>query len=233
MFKKNKNVLLHSALDEAFYQITPAKSNIPDWYKKGSRFINDNKEPKRMPFALGFKLCAAFGDSFTSGYVMPLPFDIAVEQTEGGPVISWRESLPSFVNLRDKDTNTELPVPNGYSPLQFAWQTQHVIKIPKGYSALMTHPFNRYDLPFITLSGIVDGEISLHEGNVPFHMNTKFEGIIPAGTPIMQILLFKTENWTSKIDKKVIDESILTKKKSAMKAYGWYKQNVWKKKMYD
>ena len=64
-------------------------------------------------------------------------------------------------------------------------------------------------------------------------MNNTFEGIIDAGTPLFQIILFKTENWINKIDKKVLDESMLTKKNSIMKAYGWYKQNVWKKKMYD
>jgi hypothetical protein len=31
-----------------------------------------------------------------------------------------------------------------------------IIEAPDGYAVLFTHPFNRFDLPFTTLTGLVD-----------------------------------------------------------------------------
>jgi hypothetical protein len=62
----------------------------------------------------------------------------------------------------------------------------------------MTHPLNRTDLPFYTLSGIVDSDNYMGEGKVPFFIKKDFTGIIPAGTPIVQIIPIKTDEvWKS------------------------------------
>jgi hypothetical protein len=232
MFKR-KNILKHATVDDAFPNITPAKTNIPEWYKKQNRFKSGNKEPKRMPFPMTFKMCSAFSDSFTTGYMYPLAVDICVEQTEGGPVITWSDPNISIISLRIDDGNDSLPTPAGFSNLHFAWQSQHMIEIPKGYTAFLSHPFNRFDLPFITLSGFADGEMVLYNGNIPVFFNNTFEGIIPAGTPIVQVFLFKTENWNSKFDKSIINKGNILNNISTHTAYGWYKKNIWKKKLYD
>ena len=231
--KKRNKVLKHLSLDESYPKVSPVKKVIPDWYKRGERFGPGIKEIKRFPAETGFKICSAFGDAFTTGYIMPLAVDLAIEQTEAGPTVSWRDEVQEFVALRDKDKNPGLPVPMGCSPLHFVWVTKHLFRIPKGYSALFTHPLNRFDLPFTTLSGIVDGEIALHSGNFPVYFSSTFEGIIPAGTPIAQIILFKTEDWNSEEDSTLLADALLTNKLSVNKAYGWYKQNIWKKKSYN
>lgn len=233
MFKKKKNVFQHSSLDRAFPDIAPVKNSIPDWYKQGTRFMSGSKPTNRLPFEAQFKLCTAFADSFVVGYTIPLAIDIAVEQTPGGPAITWTNPSLRIVELRPSESNKELPTPLGCSPLHFVWNTQHVLKIPKGYSALLTHPLNRFDLPFITLSGIVDGEIALHNGNVPVYFSNTFEGIIEAGTPILQVILFKTENWTNERNENLIQEAELNHKKSMNKSFGYYKKTFWKKKNYD
>jgi len=35
--------------------------------------------------------------------------------------------------------------------------------MPAGYSLLITHPFNRHDLPFVTLTGLVDADSLLRQ----------------------------------------------------------------------
>ena len=65
-----------------------------------------------------------------------------------------------------------------------------------------------------------------------FFSNT-FEGLIPAGTPIMQILLFKQENWKSKEDKEIYNYAMINQKLSNNTAVGWYKKNIWKRKSYE
>jgi hypothetical protein len=232
MFNK-KNILKHTALEDEFAQIQPSKNFIPSWYKNQKKFETGMNPPKRFPYEPTFKICSAFGDTFTSGYIIPLPVDISVEQTEGGPVISWRDTSQQFIEIREAESNKNLPSPTGYSNNHYVWQTKHIFKIPKGYSVLFTHPLNRFDLPFLTLSGIIDGEMAVYQGNVPVYFNSTFEGIIEAGTPIAQLILFKTENWKSEIDKSIMAEARSNDKKSLHTAYGWYKKNIWKKKTYE
>jgi hypothetical protein len=231
---KNKNKLRHCTIVKGVEPISPSKKFIPDWYKNGENIVGGNiKKVTRLPINPGFQLCGPFVDSLTSGYMMPLICDIAVEQSENGPIISWNYDDFKIITKRKNDTNTTLPVPSGYSDQHFAWHTQHFYKIPKGYSALVTHPLNRFDLPFQTLSGIVDGEFAVYDGQLPVFFNSTFEGIIPAGTPIAQIILFKTENWQSELDYNLLEEANINHVKGMMPAFGWYKKNIRKRKSYD
>jgi hypothetical protein len=234
MFKKNKKLILeHFALDNSFPNVEPIKNKIPDWYKKKHKFHNGEKVIKALPAELTFKACSVFSDSFIMGYSIPLAVDIAIQQTEGGPSISWHNKNMVILEARGLETNKELPVPMGCHPQHFAWKTQHVLKVPEGYSAIITHPLNRFDLPFVSLSGIVDGEFVLQDGNCPVYFSKDFEGIIPAGTPILQVLLFKRENWKSEINENLLLQAEINKKKSANAAYGWYKKSHWQKKIYE
>jgi hypothetical protein len=231
MFKK-MFTLKHYSLNPSYPDIQPIKNVIPEWYKKTERFSDGTKTIKKLPVSFTLKACGPFGDSFMTGYYIPLPVDIAVEQTDVGPSISWVDDQNQFVELRDSSVNKRLPIPHGYAPLQFTWVTKHIFKIPKGYSALFTHPLNRLDLPFFTLSGIVDGKISLHNGNLPVFFNNTFEGVIPAGTPIAQIILFKNKKWKSKKDKNILKDALINAERSK-NSFGWYKKNHWKKKFYE
>jgi hypothetical protein len=232
-FNKKTNILKHSPVDEVFPSIAPSKNFIPDWYKKKNKYHDNINKIDTLPAKMTHKACASFADSFISGYIMPLAADIAVRQTEGGPSITWTSQTSHLVECRGIDTDPKVPAPLGCSEVQFAWQTQHNFKIPKGYSALVSHPFNRHDLPFVTLTGIIDGEMVVHKGNVPFYISSNFEGIIPAGTPIMQILLFKTENWDSELDTSILIEGLRNERRTSNVAFGWYKKTIWKKKFYN
>ena len=234
MFKKKKNILKHSAIVKGLNEIESAKKFIPDWYKKTKTPETNYKKIKNFFQEDNFKLCTPFLEPFTAGYMITLSTDIAVEQTEGGPSLSWRkDSQFPPAKLRDLPGNKTLPVPNGMSDVHFVWVTHNILKIPKGYSFLMTHPMNRYDLPFITMTGIVDGDFTMYEGQIPFFISSTFEGVIPAGTPIMQILPFKTENWKSKIDTEILKEAEKNKISVTQIYQGWYKKNFWKRKSYD
>lgn len=232
-FKKNKRTLKHAALNPSYPDVVPSKTNIPDWYKTQEKILGDSRKIKELPIKLTFKACSPFSESFISGYQIPLAVDIAIQQTPGGPSITWADPVNRFVNAREIDHNKNLPAPAGFSENHFAWLTQHVLEIPEGYSALFTHPLNRYDLPFLSLSGIVDGGITLHEGNFPVYFKKDFEGVILAGTPILQIILFKTENWTSEKNLDILAKANINSQLSQNTAMGWYKKNFWKKKSYN
>jgi hypothetical protein len=98
---------------------------------------------------------------------------------------------------------------------------------------MISHPANRFDLPFTTLSGIVDSDTALHEGNLPFFIKEGFEGLIPKGTPIFQIIPFKRENWKSEIDRDISIEANKNAFSAGSVLFGWYKSKVWKRKTYN
>ena len=246
MFKK-KNVLEHSSSfedQELAPAIQPIKNFVPDWYKKSARYTKKDElsgkmykisasEIDSLPISAGLKYCVPFLDSLLVGYALPLPFEIMVKQTENGPVISWNNDEPHFAPVGKREDNDAalIPVPSGCSDSHFVWLTKNIINIPKGFSVILGHPLNRYDLPFITLSGIIDSTV-LHEGQIPFFIKKDFEGIIPAGTPIAQIIPFKKENWTSKLNPELIKSAQMTTLRSKVARF-WYKNNVYQKKNYD
>ena len=57
--------------------------------------------------------------------------------------------------------------------------------------------------PIKVFEGIVDTD-QQHIMNFPFvYKDPEFEGIIPAGTPIVQVIPFKREKWTMDFDNKI------------------------------
>jgi hypothetical protein len=62
------------------------------------------------------------------------------------------------------------------------------IELEAGYSLFATHPVNRDDLPFRTLTGLVDSDRFTAVGILfpAAWTDERFEGVLPAGTPVAQ-----------------------------------------------
>ena len=232
MFRKKPVLEYESGID--FYPniIVPAKNTIPLWYKKIPKWQNNEMFEIGKGFNITVKHCMPFMDSLTTGYMIVLPNDLYIKNDNGVPLITWNNSdFPP--ESRNNVADLQL-VPFEHCPLEFVWHTGVANTIPVGYSAIITHPLNRHDLPFTTLTGIIDGGIVLSGlGNIPFYIKKNFEGIIPAGTPIMQIIPFRQENWSSRIKKGLFEQGMLNNRKSTSFIYGWYKKTFWTRKKYD
>jgi hypothetical protein len=232
MFRKKIILKYESAIETYPDVITPAKKHIPEWYKKIPIWKNNEIYEIDKGFNKSIKLCPPFLDCFTSGYMIVLPNDLYIKNDNGFPLITWSNAeYPP--KLRTELTDLNL-VPTGHHELEFAWQTGAANTIPIGYSMLYTHPLNRHDLPFTTLSGIIDGGFCIYpNGEVPFFIKKGFEGIIPQGTPIVQLIPFRQEKWKHKKTKNLIIESKKHWSKSTAMIYGWYKKTFWTKKQYN
>jgi hypothetical protein len=227
-----RKVIEFGKFEEWLPDLTGIKSKIPQWYRDQDMWNDKKPLDNSYDVSKSFKSCMPFLDAMTSGYTIELWTDIRVRQENGYPIITWA-SGPEPVGLRSTETNKSLPIPNGFNSSQFTWKFPYTIKVPLGYSCLVTHPLNRHDLPFFGLSAIVDNEVAtLGPGNYPFFIKEGFEGIIPAGTPIMQIIPFKRENWQTKENKNLLKESINLQKKIFSVISGYYKKNIWKRKEY-
>ena len=231
MFKKN-NIIEFCKTEDWLPNLSLAKTKIPQWYKDQDMFkyeddINKDGDPRKS-----FKACMPFLDAITSGYIIELWTDINVKKDGKDIVVTWDNKL-SPVGFRGNNVNDSLPIPIGCDPNQFVWLFPYTIKVPKGYSCLITHPLNRIDLPFLGLDAVVDNEVAtLGPGNYPFFFKDGFEGIIKAGTPIMQIIPFKRESWKLTENLKLKEEVLFLKEKTQSVLSGYYKKNIWKKKEY-
>jgi hypothetical protein len=182
----------------------PAKKNIAPYWKDMPRFHGEGDADKmregtanRKNVFLSLKHCMPYYDAMTAGYHYLLHTDLNVSIDKNGiPNLSWDSPSEPAGNRILK----EMPVPTGHYKAHFGWQMHWGFQMPAGWSALITHPLNRYDLPFTTVSGIADYDVYPLPGNVSFHIKEGFEGVIPAGTPIFSIIPIKREDWDHRIN---------------------------------
>ena len=197
----------------------PARIHIPDWYKNISGKQDGN----------GIKMCMPFLDSLTHGYIQTTWANIHVEKV-GNEVSFYQETdIPICLSRQ-----TEVPLNGEFYNIELVWQRPWSIVLPDGFSALITHPLNRIDLPFYTLTGIVDVDKAINTkiGNIPFYIKNNFTGIIPKGTPMFQILPIQRNDWISK--KEGYSEDFWKQKIDERKnMIGFYKKNKWQKKRFD
>jgi hypothetical protein len=210
----------------------PAKKNIPDWYKKSENF--NVKKPifnNGQIVNKGLKMCMPFLDTLISGYIQYTWTDIFIERNMDGSVNFSYAMLPQILDAREK---ASIPVNDMYNDIEFIWKTQWRISFPKDYSVLITHPFNRLDLPFTTLSGIIDySPGTLTGGSLPFYLKKDFEGLIPAGTPMFQIVPIKRESWKSEVLPFNRENHERNMAVTYSRYWGAYKDLFWRKKDYS
>jgi len=178
----------------------PASEYIPQWYKDAKSYtdISGKKAPTldATPSAT-IKRCMPLWDLMTAGYIIETPYDIYVRQMPNGPYFQWGnqdaiafQSMEQFQNHPySRDINYAVRIVHPWS-----------IKTPKGWSILVCEPQHHEPGPIVCTNAIVDTD----EFSLPFNMflklrDPKFEGMIPAGTPFVQVIPFKRESWTSKL----------------------------------
>jgi hypothetical protein len=93
---------------------------------------------------------------------------------------------------------------------------------------------NRHDLPFITMSGIVESDIWGLPVFTAFFLKRGFQGIIKKGTPLFQMIPFKRDNWEMELDlsQEKFDEHEFKAENRRSMLYGYYKKTAWRKKLF-
>lgn len=217
---------------------------IPQWFKdipaKVKLRSNDTKED------LSIKRCIPVLDAITTGYYLVTTKDYTFEYDKELEVskISGYDVSQRNITMHPATQLGGMPFSPEYIKYAYKWGNEYTIKTPPGYSILFTHPLNYPYLPFYTLSGVVDTDTYIMPVLFPFIMKNNFEGIIPAGTPVIQIIPFKRDDWKSDIINKPHD-LFRGMKEAARQEYesgrydkegnplgGMYKRDYRKKKKY-
>jgi len=181
-----------------------AKKALPEWFKKQERYANGIKkiQDDNGLFNSTIKACSPVFDIITAGYVVRTPADIIVSKKEGKqfPSFTWAIKNFSCIESHPVSQYDEYKVPDEYYPVGYKFNNPWTVVTPKGYSSLVLTPTFRDDLPFFSLPAIVDTDKHPSPILFPFFIRKDFEGIIPMGTPIVQIIPFKRDSWKTKTE---------------------------------
>jgi hypothetical protein len=203
----------------------PIIKTIPDWYRKADRFAKkpdgefwENPGGGKIPT---WKACPAIFDIMGTGYTLKTPCDIEFIEGDFGAITAKVKDkrYADFCSVRPP--MPQFKHPQGYYETHFAWFPDWAIETPEGYSVLYSQPFNRFELPFLTTSGIID--------------NDKVN--LPGSMPYAQMLPFKREDWESEV---FIEKPLNLEKKNLLNSAkyrkpdgGIYKNEVWSKRTYS
>ena len=230
------------------------QKEIPEWYKEADRFAKMPngeyyKASKEVcPFPKDgtdedygkiptWKACPAIMDAFSTGYVLKTPCDLTFFKNSQGIIDVKIDDAKYKDFCTQRSPMPQFEHPKGYYQHHFAWSSPWGLELPEGYSSLFMTPMNRFDLPFLNTTGIVDSDKVHLLGSFPFFIVEGWEGTIPAGTPYIQILPFKRENWKQKIE--ILNQSeIYGKMVDNSKFYrqpdgGIYKNQIWSRREYN
>jgi hypothetical protein len=106
-------------------------------------------------------------------------------------------------------------------------------KLPKGYSLFVTNPIGYPNSPFKALSGIIDYDKSNHPLLPPVFLKNDFEGIVEKGTPMVQVIPFKRDDWTSSFTQQDLEQSRINQDRDVKATIiNNYVKNIWSKKSF-
>jgi hypothetical protein len=176
----------------------PAYKLLPNWYKELDSYIGLEKRPLNsgVGTTATIKKCMPVFDAMVSGYIITSPADVFVSILEdGSQFFEWSAlDLISFHPIIQAPTHPEV---NRHAYPK--WVSPWSIRTPKGYSTLFVQPFHRESV-FTILPGVVDTDEYYAPVNFPMVINDpEFKGLIPKGTPIVQVIPFKRDDWQMKL----------------------------------
>jgi hypothetical protein len=133
------------------------------------------------------------------GFMVLLPCDVSVQAGQ----FSWDWPLPALTISGHPRSPLSFHVPEQLvgSPLAdgansaIKFNSFWTIELEPGWSLLAMHPVNRFDLPFHTLTGLVDCD-RFHEIGIFFPAlwtDPDYVGTLPRGLPVVQCVPIRRE----------------------------------------
>ena len=168
---------------------------IPSWYKQMEASFPKKRTPDTL---LTIKKCIPVLDAITAGYIIVTPCDVYVSFTEGEYVYT-PALFDNLIGAHPRKQAYGHPSAQDYGFPK--WINPWSIRTPKGYSCLFIPPMHNHNQYFEILEGIVDTDCYYARINLPFVLKNKSKDgfIIPAGTPIAQVIPFKRDAWKSQL----------------------------------
>ena len=185
------------ALIDLLPRPVPARAALPEWLRAMAPRVESPVHGREIRTV---KQCPPFVDAMRHGFMLVLPCDVRVEP---GMKFAWDWPLPEITLQGHPRAPLSFHVPEQIagSPLAHAGQSAikfnsfWTIELEPGWSLLAMHPVNRDDLPFRTVTGLVDAD-RFNEVGINFPavwLDEQFSGVLEKGTPIAQCCAVRRE----------------------------------------
>jgi hypothetical protein len=216
----------------------PSFNSIPDWYKNQPGLITPEFHLSMGNSGATIKKCMPIFDAMSAGYILKIPCDIYVDATNPER-LSYTETkemkdfLPELFQKHTPPQYSHYSVDlNVYHKELFRVNPYWAISTPKGTSIIYTHPIHRDELPFTSLTAIVDSDKFISRGAISMFIKKDFKGIIKQGTPFAQIIPFSRESWRMEISKFIDSEKDMDRQHMDLRSvfYNGYKNKYRSKK---
>jgi hypothetical protein len=194
----------------------PASQQIPTWYKE-----------MPMNWAEGgtLKRCPPYFTAMAAGYIIPVPHDTRLHVSE-----NYEFFQSGKVNIFEghfKEQFAGAPF-SGLRVLKF--ENPWIIVTPPEFVCLVTAPINRFDMPFIPLTGIIETGTYYKEVRMPVActLGPGQSYVLRRGSPMIQVIPIRREAWTMKAG--VLDQALNDEQQDQFDANPHaYKDEFWKK----
>ena len=216
-------------------EIKPVPSNkfIPQWWKDMPFDLNMDKEKHRFDTGM-VKQCPAFPDFFSSGYILPMWADTTIYFDKETGEYEWKcgsIASPFKIGVFEQYkfiNQTDYKYKGHDAGIIFQFHNPWDIKLAEGYSVfqlpLFYHPTNNYAV----LPGTYDGYNANTDKLEVAYFGDKEEIFIKKGTPLVQYIPYKKENFNLVVRDQNEDDLKSLHKSSIKRAItfkNWYAQN--------
>lgn len=178
----------------------------PEWWKKMkiNEIVRGDKQQT-------IRACPAMQDWLTMGYYLIAQQDIMVQigmdsyDESGKNSFAWAYDDPKVGSSSHPDTqfgNAFIPEKMEGSPVKDAFKMRNPwnIKTPEGYSTFYLDPFLHQNNYFSVWPGIIDTDkfnLNMDNAQIIFYPKVNHSFIIKKGTPLVQVIPFRREEWSS------------------------------------
>ncbi|WP_152497469.1 hypothetical protein [Roseovarius sp. THAF8] len=180
----------HPALEPLLPPPVPAGRMLPDWLSRMPSEIAAESLGNESIRTL--KRCPPFIDAMRLGVLILSPVDLLVKDGE----LHWEWDPPILEDAQISRAPVGVHVPEQADGTPLATESlilkfinYWTLSTEPGWSLLFHHPAGYPNLPFQTLSGVVDSDLYT-DGYVHFPalLDPGFDGIIPRGAPVAQVV---------------------------------------------
>lgn len=230
---KTKHTISYAPLPE------PAIKMVPEWYKDHDRYTTDSPVYSRGAGTVNktIKSCMAIFDSLTAGYILKFPVDIMIDATGKRVVYSQANNEEkNIVSMHSPEQVKGFPFSRSiYMDEVFRINPQWAVKTEEGVSCMFIHPMFHEDLPFRIINGVIDTDNFMSDGFFSMIIERGFKGIIKKGTPLVQVIPFRREEYEFAIPEfEEYEDEIVGQRFVVRSSFeNGYKKNMWQRKRYQ
>jgi hypothetical protein len=211
----------------------PSSTLMPHYLKAMEHPSRGKPRFDQKGYVTNARACVPFSDALGAGWIQATWCDIHISVVGGEIRYNSSNDRSPILSHREMNAVMAEAWPD-YLPVEFVWMSQWQPQAPQGFSLLITQPLNRPELPFHTTSGIIDADQFTVEGpgKIPFYIRKGFTGLIPAGTPMYQIIPIRREAWKREL--RDHDDKRRPRTYSRLRRYftGGYRREYWQRKEY-